>query len=132
MLPDPIVAFLEAPNPAVMSVVRDGDQPVSVATWYLFLDGAILVNMLATRKRLRHIVTGSPVSLTVLADGDWYRHVSLQGRVREIVTDVGYRDANRLSMHYVGAPHTPRSGKRVSVWVDVTHYHAWRVEAPQA
>lgn len=127
-LPEPVIAFLERPNPAVMAVVRNGDEPVSVPTWYLYLDGAILVNMLRTRKRLQYLRNGSHVSLTVLGDGDWYRHVSVQGRVREIVPDEDYRDADRLSRHYIGAPHTPRSGERASVWVDVEHWHAWRVE----
>lgn len=127
-LPEPVVAFLVRPNPAVMAVVRNGNEPVSVATWYLFLDGSILVNMLETRKRLKYVRNQPHVSLTVLGDGDWYRHVSLQGKVRQIIQDEDYEDADRLSRHYIGVPHTPRLGARVSLWIDISQWHAWRVE----
>ena len=127
-LPGEIVAFLERPNPAVMAVVRDGSHPVSVPTWYVLRDGRILVNLDSRRKRLRYVEEGSPVSLTVLADGDWYRHVSLQGRVREIVPDPDHHDADLLSRHYIGVPHTPRDGDRVSLWIDVERWHAWRID----
>src|SRR5690606_38253793 len=96
-LPHSVAAFLERPNPAVMALVRADGRPVSVPTWYLYADGALLVNLLASRARARHLHPGGPVSLTVLADGDWYRHVSLTGTVREVLPDDGYRDADRLS-----------------------------------
>jgi PPOX class probable F420-dependent enzyme len=111
-----------------MAVVRPDGRPISVPTWYLYADGALLVNLLASRARARHLHAGAPVSLTVLADGDWYRHTSLTGTVREVLPDDDYRDADRLSEHYIGVPHTPRNGSRLSVRIDVVGWYAWRVD----
>lgn len=127
LLPDHVVEFLRRPNPAVMAVVRDGVQPVSVATWYMLLGDSVLVNMFEARRRLRHLRVAPHVSLTVLGADDWYRHVSLQGRVGRIVDDEDYADADLLSRHYIGAPHLPRAGRRVSVWIDVKTWHEWRI-----
>lgn len=127
-LPEVLSEFLRRPNPAVMASVRTDGRPVSVPTWYLYEDDAILVNMYAHRRRAEHLFPGAPVSLSVLADGDWYRHLSLQGAVREVSPDHDYRDADRLSEHYTGTPHTPRGGDRISVRVDVTAWHAWRID----
>ena len=44
------------------------------------------------------------MSLTVL-DDNWYRHVSLQGRVVAIEPDEGLKDIDRLSNHYRGEPY---------------------------
>ncbi len=128
VLPKSVSTFLSLPNPAVMAVIRGGDTPISVPTWYLLMDGSILVNMLQTRKRLKYVSDGSHVSLTVLGDGDWYRHVSLQGHVRAIVADENYEDADRLSRHYIGTPHVPRAGGRTSLWIEIDRWHAWRID----
>ena len=126
-LPEQVGSFLRRPNPAVMAVVRQDGRPLSVATWYLYVDGEILVNLQADRARARHLHPSAPVSLTVLADGDWYRHVSLWGRVREVVPDEGYADADRLSDYYAGVPHTPRGADRISVRIGIDGWHGWRV-----
>ncbi|MEK8104847.1 pyridoxamine 5'-phosphate oxidase family protein [Micromonospora sp. M12] len=47
--------MLQKPNPAVMTTLRNGGQPVSAATWYLWEDGRILVNMDESRRRLEHV-----------------------------------------------------------------------------
>ena len=44
-LPDRVRELLAKPNPSVITAVRPDGQPVSVATWYLWDDGRILVNM---------------------------------------------------------------------------------------
>nr|WP_203453632.1 hypothetical protein [Jiangella aurantiaca] len=43
-LPDDVSAFLTRPNPAVMATLGPAG-PVSVATWYLWEDGRVLVNL---------------------------------------------------------------------------------------
>ncbi|MGA8466694.1 MAG: pyridoxamine 5'-phosphate oxidase family protein, partial [Trebonia sp.] len=44
-LPDAAVAMLRKPNPAVITTLRRDGQPVATATWYLWDDGRVLVNM---------------------------------------------------------------------------------------
>ena len=126
-LPDKLDAFLERPNPAVMATLRAGGAPVTVATWYLWEGGRVLLNLDARRKRLQHLRRDPHVSLTVLAEGNWYQHVSLHGRVASIADDPDLVDIDRLSRHYTGRAYADRRHARVSAWVEVESWHGWRV-----
>jgi PPOX class probable F420-dependent enzyme len=126
-LPDDLQALLREPNPAVMASLKADGSPLTVATWYLWEpDGRVLVNLDHSRKRLEHLRADPRVALTVL-DQNWYRHVSLQGRVAAIEPDEGLRDIDRLSTHYRGQPYPARDSARVSAWIEIERWHAWNV-----
>ncbi|MEJ3747791.1 PPOX class F420-dependent oxidoreductase [Actinomycetes bacterium KLBMP 9797] len=124
-LPDRVVEFLAKPNPAVIASTRPDGQPVSVATWYLWDDGQILVNMDEGRKRLDYLRADPRVSLTVLAESSWYTHLSLQGRVVRWHDDADLADIDRLSRHYRSRPYPQRDRGRVSAWIEIDRWHAW-------
>ena len=125
-LPDDVAALLARPNPAVMATVAADGRPVTVATWYLVEDdGTVLLGLDATRARLGHLRADPRVSLTALAEDDWYTHVSVQGRVTSIVDDEGLRDIDRLSRHYTGRDYPVRDRPRVSAHVAVERWHGW-------
>jgi PPOX class probable F420-dependent enzyme len=124
-VPDAVNAFLSQPNPAVIATVRADGQPVSVATWYLWENGQLLVNMDEARKRLDHLRHDPRVSVTVLSSDSWYTHVSLQGRVARLVDDADLADIDRLSRHYGGDPYPVRDRKRISAWIEIDHWHGW-------
>ena len=126
-LPAELDALLANPNPAVMATVTPDGGPLTVATWYLWEGGRLLLNLDAGRKRLAHLRHDPRVSLTVLDESSWYTHVSLRGRVASIEDDPDLADIDRLSRHYRGRPYSNRERPRVSVWVDVEHWHAWGV-----
>jgi PPOX class probable F420-dependent enzyme len=118
--------LLARPNPAVITTVRPDGQPVSVATWYLWEDGRVLVNMDEGRKRLDWIRNDPRVSLTVLDGKQWYTHVSLQGRVTEIRNDPDLTTIDRIAQHYgAGTYSGSRTRGRVSAWISVDRWHAW-------
>jgi PPOX class probable F420-dependent enzyme len=71
-LPDAAVAMLRKPNPAVITTLRRDGQPVATATWYLWDDGRVLVNMDEGRERLAHMRNDPRVALDVLDEGGWY------------------------------------------------------------
>ncbi|CAN5200285.1 PPOX class F420-dependent oxidoreductase [soil metagenome] len=128
-LPDDVSALLAQPNPAVITTVRPDGQPVSVATWYLMDGDRILVNMDEGRKRLDYLRADPRVTLTALKDGDWYTHVSVQGRVVELREDPDLVDIDRLSSHYTGKPYSKRDRERVSAWIEVERWHGWGAAA---
>src|SRR3954453_881873 len=100
-LPQNALDLLARPNPAVMATLAADGRPVTVATWYLLEpDGTVLLGLDAARARLNHLRRDPRVSLTALADSDWYTHISVQGHVVSIVDDDGLRDIDRLSEHY--------------------------------
>jgi len=117
--------LLAKPNPAVITALRPDGQPVSVATWYLWERGRLLVNMDEGRKRLDYLRADPRVSLTALDEAGWYTHVSLQGRVAEMYDDQELADIDRLATHYTGAPYRNRERGRVSAWIEVDTWHGW-------
>ena len=126
-LPDELQALLREPNPAVMASLKPDGSPLTVATWYLWEpDGRVLINLDHSRARLEHLRHDPRVSLTVL-DNNWYRHVSLQGRVVAIESDAGLKDIDRLSNHYRDEPYRNRDSARFSARIEIQTWHAWNV-----
>lgn len=124
-LPEKVSELLAEPNPSVITSVRPDGQPVSVATWYLWENGRILVNMDEGRRRLEYIRADPRVTLTVLAADNWYTHVSLQGRVAELTDDPDLTDIDRIARHYTGMRYEVRDRNRVSAWIEMSRWHGW-------
>ncbi len=130
-LPQQTRELLAKPNPAVITSLRPDGQPVSVATWYLLDGDRILVNMDVGRKRLDYLRQDPRVSLTALDESSWYTHVSVQGRVVELLDDEGLTDIDRLSRPYTGGPYPTRDRARVSAWIEIETWHGWGAAANQ-
>ncbi|MCZ7438747.1 PPOX class F420-dependent oxidoreductase [Micromonospora sp. WMMC241] len=124
-LPEPAVAMLRKPNPAVIATLRSDGQPVSAATWYLWEDGRILVNMDEGRRRLGHLRNDPRVTLTALDEQGWYTHLSIVGRVVELRDDTDLADIDRLSQHYTGKPYPRRERARVTALIEIDRWHGW-------
>jgi PPOX class probable F420-dependent enzyme len=123
-LPSELQAVLARPNPAVVGTVRPDGTPNTVATWYLWEDGRVLVNMDEGRARLEYLRQNPGVSLTVLDGEEWYRHITLHGRAT-LQDDPDLADIDRIATHYTGGPYPQRDRGRVSAWVEIDSWHAW-------
>jgi PPOX class probable F420-dependent enzyme len=126
-VPSEIDEFLAQPNPSVIATLQADGSPSSNATWYLWENGRVLVNMDEGRKRLEHMRRDPRVSLTVLGKDDWYHEVSLRGRVVSIEEDRDFSDIDRISRHYTGVPYPQRDRGRISAWIEVDRWHAWAI-----
>ena len=124
-LPPELDDLLHRPNPAVVATLRPDGSPHTVATWYLWDGRRVLLNMDESRARLRFMRRDPRVALTVLDGESWYRHVSLVGRVTELVDDGELADIDRLARHYTGEPFRDREHRRVSARVEVDSWHTW-------
>ena len=124
-VPPEIEAFLRRPNPAVVATLRADGSPHSVATWYDWVDGLVLLNMDASRVRLGHLRRDPRVSLTVLDEDSWYTHVTLSGVVERFVEDADLADIDRLALRYYGKPFRNREAKRVSAWMRPELWYRW-------
>jgi PPOX class probable F420-dependent enzyme len=130
-LPPELEEFLSQPNPSVIATLGPGGGPHTAATWYLWEDGRVLVNMDEGRKRLDHIRNDPRVSITVLGSDQWYRHVTLVGRAT-LQEDSQLEDIDRLSRRYTGEPYADRERGRVSAWIEVEAWHSWAFGRPWA
>jgi PPOX class probable F420-dependent enzyme len=124
-LPSELDAFLRRPNPSVIGSLQADGAPHTAATWYLWQDGRVEVNMAASRKRLNHLRNDPRVSLTVTDAEDWYRHVTLRGRVVALADDTDLQGIDRLSRHYTSAPYSRRDEPRVQAVIEIDWWHAW-------
>lgn len=124
-LPDAAVAMLRKPNPAVITTLRRDGQPVAVATWYLWDDGRVLVNMDEGRKRVAHMRNDPRVALDVLDEGGWYTHLSITGHIDEMRADPDLADIDRVAIQYTGKPYPQRGRGRISAWIAVDSWHGW-------
>jgi PPOX class probable F420-dependent enzyme len=124
-LPEHLIEFLRGPQHAVVGWTLPDGRPRSVATWYDWDDGAILLNMSATRRRARWIDEGVPISLTVLDAANWYRHLSLYGSVARLRDDTDRVEIDRMARRYTGRAYANREDPRVSVWMNIESWHGW-------
>jgi hypothetical protein len=91
----------------------------------------VLVNMDATRKPLDNLRRDPHASLTVTGGGDdWYRQVTLRGRVSEIADDPDLEGIDRLCTHYMGAPYSARDQQRVNAWIEAESWYGWHGGRP--
>lgn len=124
-VPPEVDALLAQPNPAVVATLRSDGSPHTVPTWYDWEDGRVLLNMDESRLRLRHLRRDPRVALTVLAGDDWYKHVSLLGRIVSIHDDTALADIDRLALRYTGHAFRTRDRRRVSAWMQPERWHGW-------
>lgn len=124
-VPPEIEAFLRRPNPAVVATLRPDGSPHTVATWYDWEAGLVLLNMDESRLRLSFLRRDPRAALTVFDAASWYRHVSLIGRVVRIEDDDDLADIDRLALRYTGRPFGTRDRKRVSAWLEPERWHQW-------
>ncbi|HEY6067837.1 MAG TPA: PPOX class F420-dependent oxidoreductase [Gaiellaceae bacterium] len=129
-VPDQVSEFLARPNPAVIATLRPDGSPHTVATWYDWEEGLVLVNMDRSRLRLKFLEKSPRFSLTVLDNKSWYRHISLLGHVVSIADDTDLVDIDRLSLRYTGRPFGRREAKRVSAWLEPDRWHGWSDAGP--
>jgi PPOX class probable F420-dependent enzyme len=124
-LPPGLDRFLTEPNPSVIASLRPDGSPHSAATWYIWENGRVLVNMDQSRKRLQYLRDDPRVSITVMGKDEWYRQVTLQCRVASFEPDPDLADIDRLSRHYLGNDYRDRERTSVSAWLEVESWYAW-------
>ena len=124
-IPAEVDAFLRQPNNCVMATLRPDGSPHTVATWYDWDGETLLVNLDEPRKRLEWMRADGRVALTMIDPGDFYRHISIMGRVVDISPDTDRADIDRLSRRYVGMPYPRRRLPRVSVRIAIDRWFGW-------
>jgi hypothetical protein len=78
-----------------------------------------------SRLRLRYMRENPAVALTVLAADDWYRQITLLGRVVSIEDDPDLAGIDRLSIRYGDGPFHSRDARRVNAWMEPERWSGW-------
>ena len=124
-VPADVDEFLAQPNAAVIATLRPDGSPHTAATWYDWEDGRVLLNMDASRVRLSYMRRDPRASLTVIDLDQWYRQVTLMGRVVRIEDDPDLADIDRLARRYTGREYRDRNRNSVSAWLEPERWYGW-------
>ena len=128
-LPPDVDELLRRPNPAVIATLMKDGSPHTAATWYDWDGRQVLVNMGATRLRLKNMRGNPHVSLTVLDGASWYRQVTLLGLVVELRDDAQFADIDRLSLRYTRRQFGNRLRARISALIEPQRWYGWEGSA---
>ena len=79
----------------------------------------------ASRKRLGYMRADPRIALTILMADNWYEHVSLIGRVRELRADPDLRDIDRIARRYTGKEYRDRGRDSWTAVIEVKAWHGW-------
>jgi PPOX class probable F420-dependent enzyme len=129
-VPREVDEFLAKPNAAVVATIRPDGSPHTAATWYDWDDGRVLLNMDASRIRLGYMRRDPRVSLTAIDLPQWYRQVTLMGRIVEITDDPDLEDIDRLARRYTGRPYRDRNRSSISAWLEPERWYGWNGGRP--
>jgi PPOX class probable F420-dependent enzyme len=124
-VPPAVDEFLRQANTCVIATLRPDGSPHTTAIWYAWDGERILVNMDEVRPRLNWMRRDGRVALTMIDPENFYRHVSVMGRVTEIRPDPERVDIDALSRRYVGRDYPRRKLDRVSILIEVERWHGW-------
>lgn len=124
-MPGDVDEFLAQPNAAVVATLRPNGSPHTAATWYDWEEGRVLLNMDASRVRLGYMRRDPRVALTAVDLDEWYRQVTLMGRVASIEDDPDLADIDRLARRYTGREYRNRDRRSVSAWVEPERWYGW-------
>ena len=111
-------ALLEQPNYAVVTTLREDGSPHSTVVWvHVDDDGVPTFNTAKGRVKPANLERDPRVSLVVVEGGDFYRWLSIDGRV-ELTDDGAEEQIDALSRKYDGEPWKYRDGEeRIKVRV---------------
>ena len=103
--------FVAEPNYGVVTTLRPDGSPHSTVGWVdVGDDGVPSFNTARGRVKPANLETDPRVSLLVVGEGDFYRWLSLDGRV-ELTSDGAHEQIDRLSRKYDGKPWSYRDGE---------------------
>ena len=124
-LPPEADALLRRANPAVIATLLASGAPHTAVTWYDWDGERVLVNMDSARLRLANMRRDPRVSVTVLDGPNWYRQLTLFGRVDEIRDDAEFADIDRLSLRYSRRTFRNRLRARISALIVPERWYGW-------
>jgi PPOX class probable F420-dependent enzyme len=113
-----------AANPAVLATVREDGSPHTVAVWFDWVDGRVLLNMDVNRKRLAYIEANPNASITILDGENWLRQLTIRGPI-SLEPDEGLVTVDQLAQRYGGRDYPIRDRPRVTAWLQPEHWFLW-------
>ena len=90
----------------IATIMKDGSPQVS-PVWANYADGFILVNTAEGRIKHKNILRDPRVAVSATSTDNPLDMTTIRGTVVEIISDVDYSHADKLTQQYMGREHYP-------------------------
>jgi PPOX class probable F420-dependent enzyme len=121
-------ALFAGTNYAVATTLRPDGSPHSTVVWVELLDGVPSFNTTTVRVKRENLAHDPRVALLVVAGGDFYHWVSIDGNA-ELVSEGAEEQIDRLSRKYDDVAWQYRDGEeRITVRIVPEHVTAYGIE----
>jgi PPOX class probable F420-dependent enzyme len=88
------------------TVMPDGTPQVT-PVWFDYTNGKIRVNSAKGRVKVRNMVEGAPVALSILDPDNAYRYIQIRGRVEHVTEEGADAHIDSLAKKYLGKDKYP-------------------------
>ncbi|MHA2504380.1 MAG: pyridoxamine 5'-phosphate oxidase family protein [Candidatus Kariarchaeaceae archaeon] len=105
---------------------QNPDGSIQISPVWIDIDenkGYPLINTAKGRKKDRNMIIGSPVAISIAQDGNFYRYITIQGRVAERTEEGALEHINQLSKRYFNRyPYNLPEGEiRIKIAIEPLH-----------
>ena len=114
LIDDKVIKLFSAKNLVFIATIMKDGSPQLSPVWANFDSGFILVNTAEGRIKHKNILRDPRVAVSVTSNDDPLDMTTIRGTVVEIISDLEYHHADKLTQQYMGRQHYPfkRDGEK--------------------
>ena len=107
MIDEKVVKLFSGKNLVfIATVMKDGAPQVS-PVWANYEDGYVMVNTAEGRIKHKNVLRDPRVAVSVVSKDNPLDMVTIRGIVEELIPDLDYKHADKLTQQYMGREHYP-------------------------
>ena len=114
LIDDKVIKLFSAKNLVFIATLMKDGSPQLSPVWANFDSGFILVNTAEGRMKHKNILRDPRVAVSVTSNDNPLDMTTIRGTVVEIISDLEYHHADKLTQQYMGRQHYPfkRDGEK--------------------
>ena len=107
LIDDKVIKLFSAKNLVFIATVMKDGSPQLSPVWANYDDGFILVNTAEGRIKHKNILRDPRVAVSVTSNDNPLDMTTIRGTVVEIISDIEYHHADKLTQQYMDRSHYP-------------------------
>jgi len=107
MINDKVIKLFSEKNLVFIATIMKDGSPQLSPVWANYEDGFILVNTAEGRIKHKNILRDPRVAVSVVSNDNPLDMTTIRGTVIELISDVEYHHADKLTEQYMGRKHYP-------------------------
>ena len=107
LIDDKVIKLFSAKNLVFIATIMKDGSPQLSPVWANYESGFILVNTAEGRLKHKNILRDPRVAVSVTSNDNPLDMTTIRGTVVEIISDIEYNHADKLTQQYMGRNHYP-------------------------